>query len=177
MSGKNKSWMAKLDKAGTSSKTETTVSGVILHVAAATSHPFMMGTVGPINPNVVDRLKKCRSPGDDWTYGLRWWKEMTAWAHLFTKSHPAFCTLGEFLESKDMVELLDDTALIDDLVFHKDSLTGPVITEQEAIALNLDFDPGAPSPPSPPSPPGTSQASRRRRFQNSEPWSCLARWR
>ena len=68
------SWRAKSNKTGSpQSKTETTVNAVTLHIPAASSHPFMLGTVGPVNPNVVNALKKIRSPNDGWTYApLRW---------------------------------------------------------------------------------------------------------
>ena len=52
------------------------------------------------------------------------------------------------------------------MLFHRDSLTGPIITEEEAIQLNAAFDPDEHEPEAGPS---TSQAPRRRRvFDGAE---------
>ena len=80
------------------SQVEYTTEAVQLRIVASKNSPFGMGVVGPVNAELNNKLKTIRSPSDNFTHVLNWFKAGGMWAHLLPAEHAGFCTLGDLLE-------------------------------------------------------------------------------
>ena len=170
-------WRNKMNKMQQKQKINWISGPCELHVVSGSDHPFGIGFVGnppDINQSLHLRLKKVRSPSDGSTYWSNWLPEEPDgtggyWAHLKSRHDPGFCSLSDFLNSSDFVEIWNDAALVKNVTFHKGRLTGPVISEAEAIRLNELFDPdvelaiAVDVASSSSDPPATESAPKRRR--------------
>ena len=181
-------WRKKMEKQEKKKRINWVTGPCDLAVVAGSDTPFGMGFLGnppDINQTLHLRLKKIHSPSDGYTYWSNWLPEEKDgtggyWAHLKPTHDPGFCKLRDFLNCDDFVALWNDTTLIKNVTFYKDSLKGPVISEAEACRLNELFDPdvsralheAAAGAGSSSDPPATESAPKRRRVFSST--SCAA---
>ena len=126
-----------------------------LYVVVSDKAPMGLGTKRFVNPTLLARIKKVQSPRDNYTFVFSWYKKGKMWAHLKSKTNPGYCTMRQLLADEDFLDMWNDESIISGIIYVKDTIDGPAISEEEALDLNDAFDPDA-------EPPQTAQAPRRR---------------
>ena len=125
-------------------------------IVASETNPWGIGFANnTINIEVKDAVRRMQTPGGQYIFS--WYNEGKYWACLKPRDHPGFITLGEMLLCSNLTEICEDETAVSSVLFVKDSMQGKVISKDEAVRLNAEFDPDADADE-----PDTIQASRKR---------------
>ena len=128
------------------------------------SEPWGIGFAnGIVNSKTKAAVAKLRSAADNWTWILQWYSDLKIWASLKIPGDRGFCTLEDFLQTDDVLQLWNNASLVASWTFVKDKVDGEILTEEEAIDLARQF----PCDDSPDPPVTPVAGSKRRVFQGS----------